>query len=307
MKLKDRVAVVTGAGRNIGEAVARLFAREGAKVAVVDLDRTRGERVTAAIKSAGGDAEAFVTDVSKASEVTALVKAVVERFGRIDILVNNVAVSDNKSILEITEEDWDRVMNVTLKSQFLMSKHVAQQMLAQGIAGNIVNVGSTSGWQGRPRAIAYSAAKGAIANFTRALAVQLAPHNIRVNAIVPNKIGSPVGKEEFDPTRPVQNMLRRPGQPDEAANAILFLASEDSSFVIGENLFVDGGTMAMAVRCPVTEPWMASVTRLLKAQVSMGSASGPAANLNASAPARPWTPPNRLTSVSRNATGRPPP
>jgi len=245
MKLKDRVAVVTGAGRNIGEAVARLFAREGAKVAVVDLDRTRGERVTAAIKSAGGDAEAFVTDVSKASEVTALVKAVVERFGRIDILVNNVAVSDNKSILEITEEDWDRVMNVTLKSQFLMSKHVAQQMLAQGIAGNIVNVGSTSGWQGRPRAIAYSAAKGAIANFTRALAVQLAPHNIRVNAIVPNKIGSPVGKEEFDPTRPVQNMLRRPGQPDEAAKAILFLASEDSSFIIGENLFVDGGTMAM--------------------------------------------------------------
>ena len=245
MKLKDRVAVVTGAGRNIGEAVARLFAREGAKVAVVDLDRTRGERVTAAIKSAGGDAEAFVTDVSKASEVAALVKAVVARFGRIDILVNNVAVSDNKSILEITEEDWDRVMNVTLKSQFLMSKHVAQQMLAQGIAGNIVNVGSTSGWQGRPRAIAYSAAKGAIANFTRALAVQLAPHNIRVNAIVPNKIGSPVGKEEFDPTRPVQNMLRRPGQPDEAANAILFLASEDSSFIIGENLFVDGGTMAM--------------------------------------------------------------
>ena len=245
MKLKDRVAIVTGAGRNIGEAVARLFAAEGAKVAVVDLDRPRGERVAAAIKSAGGAAAAFVTDVSKSSEVAALVKAVVERFGRIDILVNNVAVSDNKSIFDITEEDWDRVMNVTLKSQFLMSKHVAQQMLAQGSGGTIVNVGSTSGWQGRPRAIAYSAAKGAIANFTRALAVQLAPHNIRVNAIVPNKIGSPVGKDEFDPSRPVQNMLKRPGQPDEAAKAILFLASEDSSFIIGENLFVDGGTMAM--------------------------------------------------------------
>jgi NAD(P)-dependent dehydrogenase (short-subunit alcohol dehydrogenase family) len=245
MKLKDRVAIVTGAGRNIGEAVAQLFAAEGAKVAVVDLDRPRGERVAAAIKSAGGAAAAFVTDVSKSSEVAALVKAVVERFGRIDILVNNVAVSDNKSILDITEEDWDRVMNVTLKSQFLMSKHVAQQMLAQGSGGTIVNVGSTSGWQGRPRAIAYSAAKGAIANFTRALAVQLAPHNIRVNAIVPNKIGSPVGKDEFDPSRPVQNMLKRPGQPDEAARAILFLASEESSFIIGENLFVDGGTMAM--------------------------------------------------------------
>ncbi|HEY2229538.1 MAG TPA: glucose 1-dehydrogenase [Xanthobacteraceae bacterium] len=245
MKLKDRVAIVTGAGRNIGEAVAQLFAAEGAKVAVVDLDRPRGERVAAAIKSAGGAAAAFVTDVSKSSEVAALVKAVVERFGRIDILVNNVAVSDNKSIFDITEEDWDRVMNVTLKSQFLMSKQVAQQMLAQGSGGTIVNVGSTSGWQGRPRAIAYSAAKGAIANFTRALAVQLAPHNIRVNAIVPNTIGSPVGKDEFDPSRPVQNMLKRPGQPDEAARAILFLASEESSFIIGENLFVDGGTMAM--------------------------------------------------------------
>jgi NAD(P)-dependent dehydrogenase (short-subunit alcohol dehydrogenase family) len=245
MKLKDRVALVTGAGRNIGEAAARLFAAEGARVAAVDLDRARGERTATAIKQAGGSAEPFVTDVSKSGDVAALVKAVVERFGRVDILVNNVAISDNKSILEITEEDWDRVMNVTLKSQFLMSKAVAQQMIAQGGGGTIVNVGSTSGWQGRRRAIAYSAAKGAIANFSRALAVQLAPHNIRVNAIVPNKIGSPVGRDEFDPTRPVENMLKRPGQPEEAAKAILFLASDDSSFIIGENLFVDGGTMAM--------------------------------------------------------------
>jgi len=245
MKLKDRVAIVTGAGRNIGEAVALLFAAEGAKVAVVDLDRPRAERTAAAITGAGGTAVPIVADVSRGSEVTALVKAVVAQFGRIDILVNNVAVSDNKSILDITEEDWDRVMNVTLKSQFLMSKQVAHQMVAQGEGGTIVNVGSTSGWQGRRRAIAYSAAKGAIANFTRALAVQLAPHHIRVNAIVPNKIGSPVGREEFDPTRPVENMLKRPGQPDEAAKAILFLASGDSAFIIGENLFVDGGTMAM--------------------------------------------------------------
>jgi NAD(P)-dependent dehydrogenase (short-subunit alcohol dehydrogenase family) len=245
MKLKDRVAIVTGAGRNIGEEVARLFAAEGAKVAVVDLDQPRSERTAAAIKAAGGTAEPFVADVSRGSDVEALVKAVVVRFGRVDILVNNVAISDNKTILEITEADWDRVMSVTLKSQFLMSKFVAQQMLAQGGGGNIVNVGSTSGWQGRRRAIAYSAAKGAIANFTRALAVQLAPHNIRVNAIVPNKIGSPVGRDEFDPTRPVENMLKRPGVPAEAANAILFLVSDDSSFIIGENLFVDGGTMAM--------------------------------------------------------------
>jgi NAD(P)-dependent dehydrogenase (short-subunit alcohol dehydrogenase family) len=245
VKLKDKVAIVTGAGRNIGEEVAKLFAAEGAKVAVVDLDRPRGMRIADAIKAAGGAAELFVADVSKGAAVAALVKDVVGRFGRIDILVNNVAISDNKSILDITEEEWDRVITVTLKSQFLMSKHVAAQMVAQGGGGRIVNVGSTSGWQGRPRAIAYSAAKGAIANFTRALAVQLAPHDIRVNAIVPNKIGSPVGRDEFDPTRPVTNMLKRAGAPAEAARAILFLASDDSSFIIGENLFVDGGTMAM--------------------------------------------------------------
>jgi NAD(P)-dependent dehydrogenase (short-subunit alcohol dehydrogenase family) len=245
MKLKGQVAIVTGAGRNIGEDVAKLFASEGARIAVVDLDRTRGQRTVDAVKAAGGDAELYATDVSKGADVAAMVKAVVGRFGRVDILVNNVAVSDNKTIFECTEEDWDRVMTVTLKSQFLMSKHVAQQMVAQGGGGKIVNVGSTSGWQGRPRAIAYSAAKAAIANFTRALAVQLAPHNIRVNAIVPNKIGSPVGKDEFDPSRPVENMLKRAGQPLEAAKAILFLVSDDSSFIIGENLFVDGGTMAM--------------------------------------------------------------
>ena len=245
MKLKDQVAIVTGAGRNIGEEVSKLFAAEGARIAVVDLDKARGQRTVDAIKAAGGDAALFVTDVSKGVDVAALVKDVVARFGQIDVLVNNVAISDNKTILEITEEDWDRVMTVSLKSQFLMTKHVAQQMVAQGSGGRIVNVGSTSGWQGRPRAIAYSAAKAAIANFTRAAAVQLAPHKIRVNAIVPNKIGSPVGRDEFDPTRPVENMLKRAGQPLEAAKAILFLACDDSSFVIGENLFVDGGTMAM--------------------------------------------------------------
>jgi NAD(P)-dependent dehydrogenase (short-subunit alcohol dehydrogenase family) len=244
MKLKDQVAIVTGAGRNIGEEIAKLFAAEGAKVAIVDMDKARGERVTGAIIAAGGDAALFLTDVSSGRDVAALVKAVVERFGRIDILVNNVAISDNKHIFEITEEEWDRVLAVTLKSQFLMAKHVGQQMAAQG-GGRIVNIGSTSGFMGRKRAIAYSAAKGGVANLTRAMAVQLAPHNIRVNGVVPNKIGSPVGKDEFDPTRPVENMLKRAGQPEEAAKAILFLACDDSSFIIGENLFVDGGTMAM--------------------------------------------------------------
>ncbi len=244
MRLKDQVAVVTGAGRNIGEEIAKLFAAEGAKVALVDLDKTRGERVASAIRQVGGDATLFIADVSKSADVAALVKDIVARYGRVDILVNNVAISDNKHIFDISEEEWDRVMAVTLKSQFLMGKHVGQQMAAQG-GGRIVNIGSTSGFMGRSRAIAYSAAKGGVANLTRAMAAQLAPHKIRVNAIVPNKIGSPVGKDEFDPTRPVPNMAKRPGEPAEAAKAVLFLVTDDSSFVWGANLFVDGGVSAM--------------------------------------------------------------
>jgi NAD(P)-dependent dehydrogenase (short-subunit alcohol dehydrogenase family) len=244
MKLKDQVAIVTGAGRNIGEEIAKLFAAEGAKVAVVDMDKARGERVANAVKSAGGDATLFLADVSKGADVAALVKAVVARYGRIDILVNNVAISDNKHIFDITEEEWDRVLAVTLKSQFLMAKEAGKHMAAQG-GGRIVNIGSTSGFTGRSRAVAYSAAKGGVANLTRAMAAQLAPHKIRVNAIVPNKIGSPVGKDEFDPARPVPNMAKRPGDPAEAAKAVLFLVSDDSSFVYGANLFVDGGVSAM--------------------------------------------------------------
>jgi NAD(P)-dependent dehydrogenase (short-subunit alcohol dehydrogenase family) len=245
MKLKDQVAVVTGAGRNIGEDIAKLFAAEGATVAVFELDRTRGERTVDAIIATGGKAALFLADVSKEADVAAAVQAVVDKFGRIDVLVNNVAISDNKHIFDITEEEWDRVLAVTLKSQFLMAKHVGRQMAKQQSGGRIVNIGSTSGFMGRKRAIAYSAAKGGVANLTRAMAVQLAPHNIRVNAIVPNKIGSPVGKDEFDPSRPVPNMPKRPGLPSEAAKAVLFLASDDSSFTYGENLFVDGGVLAM--------------------------------------------------------------
>ena len=245
MKLEDQVAIVTGAGRNIGEEISKILARNGAKVAVVDMDPRRGHKVAGEIVKAGGEAAGFVADVSSEPDVATLVTDIVAKWGRVDILVNNAAISDNQNILEITKDQWDKVLAVTLTGPFLMSQHAARAMVAGKRGGKIVNVGSTSGWQGRPRATAYSAAKAAIANFTRTIAVQLAPHNIRVNAIVPNKIGSPVGRDEFDPTRPVANMLRRAGRPEEAAKAILFLASDDSSFVIGENLFVDGGTMAM--------------------------------------------------------------
>jgi NAD(P)-dependent dehydrogenase (short-subunit alcohol dehydrogenase family) len=245
MKLKGQVTIITGAGRNIGEETAKLLAAEGAKIAVVDMDKGRGDKVAADIKKAGGEAMGFVADVASEADIVRLVADVVAKWGQIDILINNAAISDNKHILDITKADWDRVIAVTLTGPFLMGKYVAKQMVAQGKPGKIVNVGSTSGFYGRKRAIAYTAAKGGVANLTRSMAVQLAPHNIRVNGVVPNKIGSPVGKDEFDPTRPVVNLRGRPGIPMDMARAILFLVSEDSDFVVGNMLFVDGGVSAL--------------------------------------------------------------
>jgi NAD(P)-dependent dehydrogenase (short-subunit alcohol dehydrogenase family) len=247
MKLEGQVAIVTGAGRNIGEEIAKLFAAEGARVAVVDLDGGRGDAVAAAIGAGGGEAASFVADVSNSDDVQGLIAAVVERFGRIDILVNNVAISDNRDVLEITEEEWDRTIAVTLTAPFLMAKYAALRMVEQGSGGKIVNIGSTSGHRGRASAVAYSAAKGGVANLTRSLAYQLAPHGIRVNTVSPNKTGSAVGQQDVDPNRPVTNLAGRPGVPADTARAVLFLVSDDSDFIIGQNLFADGGVTAMEV------------------------------------------------------------
>ena len=245
MKLQGQTAIVTGAGRNIGEEVAKTFAREGASVAVVDLDRERAERVAAEINASGGKAKAFVCDVAKESDIDATVTAVTAAFGGLDILVNNVAISDNKHMLDITTEEWNRTIAITLTAPFLFAKHAAKAMIAAGARGKIVNVSSTSGYYGRDRAIAYTAAKGGVANMTRSMAIQLAPHNIRVNSVVPNKIGSPVGKSEFDPTRKVVNLRDRPGLPIDLANAVLFLVSDESDFIVGTDLFVDGGVTTL--------------------------------------------------------------
>ncbi|WP_429810534.1 SDR family NAD(P)-dependent oxidoreductase [Ensifer sp. B1-9] len=243
--LEGQVAIVTGAGRNIGEATARLLAAEGAHVALVDINRELAGNVAGDIRAQDGSAEVFTANVAEEADVKKLVADVVGRFGKIDILVNNVAISDNKHILDVTKEEWDRVIAVTLTGTFLMSKHVASQMVAQGHGGAMVNIGSTSGFYGRPRAIAYTSAKAGVANLSRSLAVQLAKHNIRVNCVVPNKIGSPVGKDSFDPSRPVVNLRDRPGVPDDLARAILFLVSPASDFIDGTTLFVDGGVSAL--------------------------------------------------------------
>ena len=245
MKLEGQVAVVTGGGRNIGERIAEVLAGEGASIALVDLDRARADQVAGKLIDAGHDAQSFVADVSRDDDAAALVAAVLARFGRIDILINNVAISDNRHILEITEQEWDDTIRVTLKSPFVMTRHVAPRMIDQGDGGKIVNIGSTSGYRGRSSAVAYAAAKGGVANLTRALAFQLAPHGIRVNAVSPNRTGSPVGRQEVDPNRYFKNLVNRPGQPDDTAQVVLFLCTEAASFICGENIFADGGVMAM--------------------------------------------------------------
>jgi NAD(P)-dependent dehydrogenase (short-subunit alcohol dehydrogenase family) len=245
MKLAGQVAIVTGAGRNIGEAVAKLLAAEGAAVAIVDLDRGRADKVANDVIAAGGKAKPYVCDVAQEAQIVDTVKSVVRDFGRIDILINNAAISDNKHILDITKEEWDRTIAVTLTAPMLFGKYVAKEMIAAGRGGKMVNTSSTSGYFGRPRSIAYTAAKAGIVNLTRSMAIQLSEHNIRVNCVVPNKIGSPVGKEEFNPNRRILNLRNRHGLPEDLARAILFLVSDDSDFIDGTQLTVDGGCSAL--------------------------------------------------------------
>lgn len=241
MKLEDRVAIITGAGRNIGEEAARLFASEGAKVCVVDMDPGRGEKVVNDLKGGGREAIYAKCDVSNAKEVQAMVRATVEAFGGIDILVNNAAITDHETIFSISEEEWDQVIDVTLKGPFLVGRYVAEQMVEQGRGGVIVNVASTSGLSGRTDAIAYMAAKGGVVNLSRGMAVQLSQYNIRVNCLTPNRSGSPVGQDEGAEGREFKNLAGRLGTAQDQARAMLFLASDDSGFVWGANLICDGG------------------------------------------------------------------
>jgi len=247
MKLNGQVAIVTGAGRNIGKAIAKLFASEGAKIAVVEMHEGRGGAVVDEIRQGGGEAMLLLCDVSKISDVREMVNKVAGRFGVIDILVNNAALTDHANILDSEEEEFDRVIAVSLKGPYLVTKHVAAQMVKQGRGGKIINFGSTSGLIGRADGIAYAAAKAGVINMTRAMAVQLAPYKIRVNCVVPNRSGSPVGfDDDVTASRSFENLAGRLGTAEDQAKAALFLVSDDSDFIYGHPLVVDGGVMATA-------------------------------------------------------------
>jgi NAD(P)-dependent dehydrogenase (short-subunit alcohol dehydrogenase family) len=246
MRLKDQVAIVTGAGRNIGEDICKLYVQEGAKVAVVDLDPGRGSSVAADINAKNpGKAISVVCDVSSSSSVDSMVQTVMKQYGGVDILVNNAAWTDHKTLFDITEEEWDRVMNVCLRSVWYCTRAAAKAMIDQKRKGRIINIASTSGHWGRKEATAYTTAKAGVLNLTRSIAVQLAPEGIRVNSISPNRIGSPVGQQDVPENRFVKNLAGRRGVPMDIAKAALFLASDESDFIYAVDLPVDGGALAI--------------------------------------------------------------
>jgi NAD(P)-dependent dehydrogenase (short-subunit alcohol dehydrogenase family) len=246
MRLNDQVAIVSGAGRNIGEAICKLFVEEGAKVAVVDLDPGRSSRVAAEINTTRpGKAISMVCDVSSANSVEKMVRLVEKELGGVDILVNNAAWTDHKTIFDITEEEWDRTMNVCLRSVWYCTRSAARVMIDQKKKGKIINIASTSGHWGRKEATAYTTAKAGVLNLTRSLAVQLAPEGIRVNSISPNRIGSPVGQDAVPENRLVRNLAGRRGVPMDIAKAAVFLASDESDFIYAVDLPVDGGALAV--------------------------------------------------------------
>ena len=260
MRLNNKVAIVTGAGRGIGRATALLFAKEGAKLVLNDLRAELVQETARLITEQGGEATVVVGDVAKAADATALAETAVDRYGRIDILDNNAAIYLTPDILELPEEDWDRLMDINVKGIYLCCKSVIPQMIKGG-GGSIINLGSIVSFIAldgpKDLAPAYVASKGAVLQLTRALAVRYGRHNIRVNCVCPGFIetdmvetalagmaDSAQARAEIRKAGEAAHALGRFGKPEEIANAILFLASDEASFVTGSPLHVDGGYLA---------------------------------------------------------------
>lgn len=246
----DKVAVVTGGASGIGKATAERFMEEGAKVAIIDVSQRLGEETLSEMRGRGFEPLLLVGDVTNSSDVKRMVGEILDRFGRMDVLFNNAGILVEGTAEEVTEEDWDRIMAVNVKGVFLMAKEVAPLMVKQG-GGVIVNTASCSGLVGDRGAIAYNTSKGAVVLMTKCLALDYALKNVRVNCVCPGEIetsmflqevarrGIPV--EEYRAEISECHPIGRLGKPNEVANAVLFLASDDASFITGTSVSVDGG------------------------------------------------------------------
>lgn len=254
MRLKGKVAVITGAGSGIGRATAKMFAQEGAKVVVADINSKAGEEVVQQIKEAKGEATFVRVDVSRAADIQRMIQTVINSYGRLDILFNNAAVP-GESLDETTEEKWHKVIDTNLTGPFLACLYAIPEMRRQG-GGNIINTGSTGALRAAGRSPSYTASKGGLVMLSRALSRALAKDNIRVNCVCPGRVetgltdaflGYPKTEEERRTglaTVLSSIPLGRQGKPEELASVVLFLASDESSFVTGSVLVADGGAIA---------------------------------------------------------------
>lgn len=250
MKLESKTAIITGGAKGIGAATARLFAGQGAAVILADRDREQGEAVARAIREAGGEALFQLCDVGKEADVEATLQTALERYDRVDIVVNNAGWQLNKPLLETTTEEFSTVLNTNLTSMFMFTRNAARIMIAQKRGGSIVNVCSTFAVVGSPGYAAYHASKGGVASFTRAAAISLMPYGIRVNAVGPGTTETPGlhegARDTGDETQGLESFLalqplKRFGKPEEIASVIAFLGSDEASFVTGALWMADGG------------------------------------------------------------------
>jgi NAD(P)-dependent dehydrogenase (short-subunit alcohol dehydrogenase family) len=247
--LDGKVAIVTGSAQGIGRAIVERFAREGALVAAADINDARGQPVVDAVCAGGGHAKYFHCDVASASDVDALVGGTVEAYGGVDVLVSNAALVTYTMLVDTSEEDWDRVLDVNLKSAFLLSRRCIPLMAQRG-GGSIILFASIHARTTAATVTPYVASKGGIVSLTRCLALEAAPHQIRVNCILPGAIATPMLLENWGDLPPEQHPLmpriplKRIGTPDEIARVVQFLATDLSSYMTGSELLVDGGMAA---------------------------------------------------------------
>jgi len=252
MRLAGKVAIITGAGVGIGRSTALLFAKEGAKVVVADYDSERGVETVGIIREDGGEATFIQVDVSKAADIERMVRTTVETYGKLDILVNNAGIYTQADAVEMTEEDWDRILDVNLKGVFLCSKYCIPEIIKGG-GGSIVNIGSEAGIVGIKNQVAYNVSKSGIIALTKSTAIDFAAHNIRVNCVCPGTTETPLVKAALerapDPAaarRALEEVrpANRLGRPEEIAAGILYLASDESPYATGSILSIDGGYTA---------------------------------------------------------------